>query len=60
MRESGAFELIAKSLRCPNKKDYERRVITQIRRDKELVEKLKKHIGPLSEVLESKDNLQTT
>ena len=60
VRESGAFELIAKSLRCPNKKDYERRVITQIRRDKELVEKLKKHIGPLSEVLESKDNLQTT
>ena len=60
VRESCAFETIAKSLRCPNKKDYERMVITQIRRDNELAEKLKKHIGPLSEVLESKDNLQTT
>ena len=60
VRESCAFEMIVQSLRCRNQEDYERMVITQIRRDNELAEKLKKRIEPLSEVLESKDSLQTT
>ena len=58
-RESGAFEVIAKSLRCLNKKDYERRVITQIRRDNELAEKLKKRIGPLSLRLDQVEDPET-
>ncbi len=53
VRDSGALKKIAESLSCPNRKNYERRVITQIRRNNELAEKLKKRIGPLSEVLES-------
>ena len=58
-RESGAFKIIAKSLRCPNKKDYEQRVITQIRQDNELAEKLKKRIGPLSLRLDQIENPET-
>ena len=60
VRESCALEMIARSLECKNRTDYERIVINLIRRDEGLAEKLKKCIGPLSEVLESKDNLQTT
>ena len=58
-RESGAFEIIAKSLRCLNKKDYERRVITQIRWNNELVEKLKKRIGLLSSRLDQIEDPET-
>lgn len=59
VRESCAFEMIAQSLRCRNKEDYERMLVTQIQKNHELAEKLKKRIGPLSEVLESEDNLHT-
>ena len=58
-RESGAFEIIAKSLRCLKKKDYERRVITQIQGDNELAEKLKKRIGPLSSRLDQIEDPET-
>ena len=57
VRESSAFETIARSLRCLNKMDYERMVIARIRQDNELVEKLKKRIGPLSEALEQSGGL---
>ena len=56
-RESPAFETIARSLKCLNKTDYERMVIARIRGDNELIEKLKKRIGPLSEALEQSENL---
>ena len=57
VRESPAFETIARSLKCLNKMDYERMVIAQIRQDNELVEKLKKRISPLSEALEQSGSL---
>ena len=57
VRESPAFETIAKSLKCLNKTDYERMVIARIRRDNELVKKLKKRIGPLSEALDRAESL---
>ena len=52
VRESGAFKTIARSLKCVSKTDYEQMVITQIRQDDTLAEKLKRRIGPLSEALE--------
>ena len=57
VRESPTFETIARSLKCLNKMDYERMVIARIRQDNELVEKLKKRIGPLSEALEQSGSL---
>ena len=57
VRESSAFETIARSLKCLNKMDYERMVIARIRQDNELVKKLKKRIGPLSEALEQSASL---
>jgi ABC-type lipoprotein export system ATPase subunit len=53
VRESCAFATVANALKCQHKNDYERMVITQIPQDNELAKKLKKRIGPLSEVLES-------
>ncbi len=59
VRESCAFEMIAQSLRCRNKEDYERMVTTQIRHDNELAEKIKKRVGPLSSRLDQIENLKT-
>ena len=59
VRQSCAFETIARSLVCKNRTDYERIVINLIRRDNELAEKLKKRIGPLSEKLDEAENLGT-
>ena len=56
-RESPAFETIARSLKCLNKMDYERMVVARIRQDSELVKKLKKRIGPLSEALDQSGSL---
>lgn len=56
-RESPAFDKIARSLKCVNTIDYERMVIARIRQDNELVKKLKKRIGPLSEALEQSGSL---
>lgn len=52
LRETGAFGIIAKVLKCQNKKDYERMVIVQIQKDKELAKALKNRIGPLTEKLD--------
>ena len=56
VRQSCALETIARSLVCKNRTDYERIVINLIRRDNELAEKLKKHIGPLSSRLDQIEN----
>ena len=59
VRQSCALETIARSLVCKNRTDYERIVINLIRRDNELAEKLKKHIGPLSSRLDQIENPET-
>ena len=56
VRQSCAFETIARSLVCKNKTDYEKIVINLIRRDEGLAEKLKKLIGPLSSRLDQIEN----
>ena len=53
LHKSPILNEIAKALRCPDREDYERRVRVQIQCDRELVKKLKKRIGQLSEVLDS-------
>lgn len=59
VRQSCALETIARALVCKNRTDYERIVITLIRRDEGLAEKLKKRIGPLSETLDGVENMET-
>ena len=59
VRQSCALETIATSLKCKNKTDYEKIVITLIRRDEDLAEKLKKRIGPLSSRLNQIENPET-
>ena len=59
VRHSCAFETIARSLKCTNKRDYEKIVINLIHRDDELAEKLKKRIGPLSDRLDQIENPET-
>lgn len=51
VHKSRALEIIATSLKCQNKNDYERMILVQIQRDGKLAEKLKKRIAPLSEAL---------
>lgn len=51
VHKSRTLEIIATSLKCQNKNDYERMVLVQIQRDDKLAEKLKKRIAPLSEAL---------
>lgn len=58
LRKSRTFEIIATTLRCRDQKDYERMVLAQIQRDNQLVQALKRRIGPLSEVLDSVENPQ--
>ena len=60
VRESGAFGMIAKSLKCVDNRDYERMVIARIRQDNELAAKLKKHIRPLSLKLDQVEGPETT
>ena len=52
LRESSAFDDIAKALRFQNRRDYERVVITLIGKDNDLASKLKKRIRALSGALE--------
>ena len=59
VRESCALEMIAKSLMCKNRTDYERIVINLIRRDDELADKLKKRIGQLSDRLYQIESSET-
>lgn len=60
VHKSRTLEIIATSLKCENKNDYERMVLVQIQRNNELAEKLKKHIGPLSKMLDQVEERQTT
>ena len=60
VHKSRTLELIATSLKCQNKNDYERMVLAQVQRDNELAEKLKKRIGPLSKMLDQVEEPQTT
>ena len=53
LHKSPILSKIATTLRCPDREDYERRVLVQIRCDRELVKKLKERISQLSEVLDS-------
>ncbi len=47
------FDAIAKALTCPKRKDYEQMVVTLIRKDDDLAQKLKQRIGDLSSALEA-------
>ena len=60
LRESSAFEVLARALKCPTKKDYEQMVIKLIGKDNELTEKLKKRIGRLSAKLDQIKSPETT
>ena len=51
LRETGAFGIIARVLKCQDKKDYEDMVIVRIRNDEGLAKALKERIGPLAEKL---------
>ena len=59
VRESRTFKIIARSLKCRSKTDYERMVIARVQCDDGLVEKLKKRIGPLSLKLDQIENPET-
>ena len=52
LRETAAFGIIAKVLKCQDEKDYEDMVIVRIRKDEELAKVLKERIGPLAEKLD--------
>ena len=53
LRESGVFSAIAEALRCSERRDYEQMVVSQIRRDSDLAQKLRERIAPLSTALEA-------
>ena len=54
LRETRAFDDIATTLRCRNKKDYERMVIARIGKDEDLARRLKSRVGTLADVLAGK------
>lgn len=51
LKKSSAFNEIAKSLRCPNKHDYEIMALSRIRHDDQLAETLRCRLGKLSQML---------
>ena len=53
LRESKALARIAQTTRCIAMADYERMVVARVREDDDLARKLKDHIKPLSELLDS-------
>lgn len=53
LRESGLFDAIAIALRCRNKRDYEQMVLSRLRDDADLAQKLKQRVGPLATALET-------
>ena len=53
LRESNVFKAIANALKCQNRGDYERMVISRILKDDDLAQRLKQRIGPLSIELEA-------
>ena len=61
VHKSRTLEIIATSLKCQNKNDYERMVLAQVQRNNELAEKLRKRIGPLSKkILNQSKSSETT
>ena len=54
-RKSGVFDAIAKALECPGKKEYERMVLSMVRKDQnqDLARAIRKRIGPLADKLEA-------
>ena len=53
LRQSNVFEILAKALKCSNRKDYEKILLAQVRYDSTLSKKLKKRIVPLSDILDA-------
>ena len=55
LRESGVFDAIAKALKCPGKKEYERMVLSMVRKDQnqDLTRAIRERIGPLADKLET-------
>ena len=51
IRESGAFDLIAKEMRCRNRGDYCRMVVSRIRRSGSLRAKLRSRVGALARAI---------
>ena len=51
IRESGAFDLIAQELRCRNRSDYCRMVVSQIRRSDSLRAKLRSRVDALARAI---------
>ena len=53
--ESGVFDAIAKALKCSGKKEYERMVLSMVRKDQNqsLSRAIRKRIGPLADKLEA-------
>ena len=61
VHKSRTLEIIATSLKCENKNDYERVVLTHVQRNNELAEKFRKRIGPLSKkILDQSESSETT
>lgn len=56
LRKSRAFVSIAAALRCRCKSDYERMVVTQVKRDDTLAQKLKKRIDRLAKAVDQVQN----
>ena len=52
LRESPMFDIIAKSLECNNRRDYQRMVLARVRNDRKLANKLKARINSLSHTLD--------
>ena len=53
LHKSRMFSAIAEALACPDRGHYEKIVLSRVRADAELAQKLKKRIGPLSIALEA-------
>ena len=53
LRDSRVFDAVAEALACPNRSHYEKIVLSRVRADAELAQKLKEHIALLSIELEA-------
>ena len=55
LRKSGVFDAIAKALKCPGRKEYERMVLSMVQKDQnqDLTRAIRKRIGPLADKLEA-------
>ena len=56
LKDSPVFQEIAIALRCRDRNDYQRMVITLIRNDNQLAQALKSRIGQLAEALDSAED----